>query len=158
MLRQSLCLLMAYGVLLFRSQTYGIYVQDITEESLFNAIKLAETEIKIFIYNATDVYRPISLKNSLKHFRSEYLFTDYLQLISESSNHQDHRKKMIVTNPEHANTFLIDHRVFNGQFFSVDEMVVYIRTLIDRVVLDLPFYNRTGGKDHYFFGVHSNGQ
>jgi hypothetical protein len=146
------------GILLLSFQVFaGVYIHDITEESLFNAVKLAENEIKIYIYNATDAFRSIPLKNSLKHFRSEYLFTEYLTMISKSTDHQDHRKNMIVTNPEHANTFLIDHRVFNGVFSSVDEMVLYIRAVIDRVVDELPYYNRNGGKDHYFFGVHSNG-
>ena len=125
-----------------------IYLRGITEEMVFSSIHYAENELRIFIYNSTDVFRPIEIKNSLKHFRSEFLFVDYLQMISDSDDVGDHRKKMIVTNPEHANVFLIEHKVFNGKFDSVDEMVLYLRAVVDRVV-DGPYYKLHGGKDHY---------
>lgn len=138
----------------------NIYLSGITEEMVLNSLHYAEDELRIFIYNSSDVFRPIEIKNSLKHFRSEYLFVDYLQMISESNEEGegDHRKKMIVTKPEHANVFLIEHKVFNGKFDSVDEMVLYLRAVVDRVVDELPYYKLHGGKDHYFFGVHSNGK
>jgi hypothetical protein len=142
----------------YNKDNVDIYLNDFTEEKLLNSIHVAEHELRIYIYNATDVFRPIELKNSLKHFRSEYLFIDYLQMISDSNVESDHRKAMIVSNPDQANVFIIEHKVFNGKFHSVDEMVLYIRAVVDRVVNDLPYYKLHGGKDHYFFGVHSNGK
>lgn len=136
----------------------SIYLDNISEDLLVESIKLAEKELRIYIYNTSDVnYHNIELKDSLKHFRTEYLFVDYLEMIFQDANHDDHRKKMIVRNPNDANVFIIDHRVFNGKFNSVDEMVLYIRAIIDHVINDLPYYKRNGGEDHYFFGVHSNG-
>ena len=136
----------------------NIYLSNINEEFLFSSLYFIESDLKFYIYNTNKIFRSIELKHSLKHFRSEYLFTNYLKMLVNLTSSSDHRKNIIVTNPEDANIFLIDHKLFNGIFQDVEEMTLYIKTIIDHVLNDFPYYQRYGGSDHYFFGVHSNGE
>jgi hypothetical protein len=65
---------------------------------------------------------------------------------------------MIVTNPDEANVFLIDHEWLRYTMKDCGESIAHHMARIVHNVVDLyPYYNRSGGRDHFMMAVYDHG-
>lgn len=70
----------------------------------------------------------------------------------------DHRRNLVVDDPEQANVFIIDH-----DWVSVSRkhcslaIEKHLTPIINNVIYNYPFFNRSFGRDHFFFAVYDNG-
>jgi hypothetical protein len=134
----------------------SVFNHPFTEETLLSAIADAEQQLKIYLYEVPHQAGggSIELKNALNHFKSEYLLMDYFR--SAVYRVGKRSKSMCVTDPEDANTFLIVHHVYTGVFENMVDQVNHLKSVID-AVLQLPYYDKNEGRDHYFMAVHATG-
>jgi hypothetical protein len=132
---------------------------DLTDERLLSFIQHAELGTRMFIY-------PVEVRGIFStrlHFRSEFTVLKYFQLLQKLPQ-EDHRKHMVVADPEKANIFLIEHYTENfDPPVGTDKQVekfreIYALKVVNSVITAFPFYNRSGGRDHYFLGVYDKGK
>lgn len=84
-----------------------------------------------------------------------HLFRKYLEAFSHSNyvDELDPRKSIIVTDPEQANAFLIDHEWIRATRNHCDTTIQdHLVPIINNVIDNYPYFNRSQGKDHFFLG------
>jgi hypothetical protein len=129
---------------------------NFNHQELLNLAKTAERNLKFFIYAVPD---EISVPQS--HFNLEYTFPHYLYGLHDLFKSDDPRYNMLVTNPEEANAFLIDCRwiahVHKRPSGEQDATVSYLIPIVNKVINDYPYFNRTMGADHFLIQMFDNG-
>ncbi len=139
----------------------NVFYTDGGEETLLQWVKAAQAGLKIYIYphprNPEDSQQRKIIHN---HFMIEKFFVDYLRRILNSKkkySFEDSRRSLVVDKPEEANAFIIDHNWITRGHLYTNCTEFYIRNMfpiINTVVDKYPYFNRSGGRDHFFFAVH----
>ena len=134
------------------------------EDMLVNWVRTAEEHLRIYLYphprNQEDFKR---IRNRHTHFMVEQHSPNYLLWIfdhKESFAKDDSRKNLVVADHSIANAFIINHNWVtrselypNCTFFYKKHMYPVINQVVD----EHPYYNKSDGRDHFFFAVYDNG-
>jgi hypothetical protein len=135
---------------------FSYLVPGLSEEMLISSIQAAEKDLKIYIYDIPrHLQREHNPLETLYHFSAEFLLIKYFRSLRNVPA-DDSRSGMIVDDPEKANLFFINHCLETCRL-QPDEKSPYMKGIIDNVLFNYPFYNRSGGRDHYFFGLYDHG-
>lgn len=138
----------------------SIFYDFANDNEFLDFIQVAESQLKIYIYPIPAEASTIHGNHDmLGHFQIEYLFRKYLYALNDHVPSDDPRRVMIVDDPSKANAFLIDHdymRLVRGNQCD-DLRNKHMKVIIDNVVNNLPYFNRTNGADHFFMAVYDNG-
>lgn len=93
-----------------------------------------------------------------------YLFIEYLRSLV-SVEIADSRSQMIVDDPENANAFMINHNwleISEGHCTTIEYVYnitwkEHVVPVIENVVFQLPYFNKTKGQDHFFMAMYDFG-
>ena len=157
--------------LLVCSKSNELYYSTDGEQILLNWIAAAERHIRIFIYPIPDSNVNITEQEHLRkktrkvfsHFLSELVFPSYLKEIQRKSSrysNADYRKHLIVDDPAEANIFLIDHHwVTKSDLYPncTSFFQQHLFPIINNVVDNYPYHNKSDGKNHFMMSVYDNG-
>lgn len=149
---------------------------DGSEERLLELIDRAERELKVFVYPFPPTARRCDMSRGgyihqasmpKQMFQMELLLPEYLQKHSLVS----------TLNGSEADLFMVNHewiclRIANeethwrrdkkrtgginkwtGEAIAVE----HLKPIFDSVLIDYPYYNRSGGKDHFMTMIYDNG-
>jgi len=124
-----------------------------TEEALVEWIKLSNNLLKVFIYpvpsTGVTIVDGLTRLNVKNYFRLEHLFIRHNQQLKSS---------FITSNHSDANAFIIQHHWFTGIYRHCGELLhSHLIPIVDNVLINFPYYNRSNGRDHFFFSVYDNG-
>lgn len=86
---------------------------------------------------------------------NRYLFREYLLWTRNSTD--DGRHRILVDDPSQANAFIIDHRWEQVKKKNPAEVHGYLVPIIDNVVNNYPYYNRSHGMNHFMMAVYDHG-
>lgn len=140
---------------------HRIYQRGFTEGKLLHYVGKAERELRIYIYPIPETSPSFEVPFGLLHFEIERSFTTYLRNLQKASEKlsesDDSRAGMIVSDPEQANVFIIEQYYLSTQWKSEAQGEQHLSIVIDNV-LNLPYYKRNGGIDHFFFGLFDKGK
>ena len=106
-------------------------------------MKSAEEWIKIYIYPMPEGNKDIINKAYMgsRNNALDFLLSRYFQ---QKFADNDSRRAILVTNPDEANAFLIDHR------WGIGTLDGHLKPVINNVIHSYPYFNRSGGHDHFF--------
>lgn len=141
----------------------NIFWDDFSEETIFHLINQIESQLRIYIYPfPSDSYylSHLELKHEvLPHFRVELLFKQYLQSYNKLRFLNDSNENYILTtNPDDANLFIIDHQWLTIATISCHHVYHdHLLPIINNVLYNYPYYNRSNGQDHFFFALYDHG-
>ena len=140
--------------------------------SLMKMIHKAESELKFYIYPLPESVSFSSIPTDygcLPHFRAEYMIIDFLR----SAN-------FVTDNPEVADFFLIPHNIsclYAYAFENSPDIIKlygsnknltvgtwierfavnrHLKVILNSVIHDYPFFNRSYGNDHMFITTYDN--
>lgn len=66
----------------------------------------------------------------------------------------DSRKHMIVSDPEQANVFIINHDwIRTNRYHCEEALEKHLVPIVNNIVDNYPYYNRSQGLDHFFLGL-----
>lgn len=138
-----------------------IFWNKLSDDEMMNFVKTAEKQLKIFIYPIpSDAETDVPGEQLLAHFRTEYLFRKYLQELSTAPelSSDDPRRVMIVSDPNQANAFVIDHNWMKLTRHRCGEVTErHLIPIITNVLENYPFFKRSQGRDHFFMAVYDKG-
>ena len=135
---------------------FSYLVPGLDDETLLSSIQAAEKELKIYIYDIPGhLQREHNPDENMYHFSPEFLLIKYFRSLRNVPPN-DSRIGMIVDDPGKANLFFINHCLESCRL-QPDEKSPYINGIIDNVLFNYPFFNQSGGRDHYFFGLYDHG-
>lgn len=131
------------------------------EKDLLHLVMRVQRELRIFIYPLPDnILKAGSGGDSIPHFSMDYKFRQYLDHQHQESNGSF--SQILVTDPNFANAFLIDHHHSVLQFHAKSGCSQIVRNhlipILDNVIYKYPYYNRSGGADHFFFATYDKGE
>lgn len=96
--------------------------------------------------------------NAMNTRPCRYLFREYLLHDFSKISSNDSRVSMIVKNPDEANVFLIDHDWIRYNMKDCGASITkHIAGIVHNVVDLHPYYNRSGGKDHFMMAAYDKG-
>jgi hypothetical protein len=139
------------------------------ESRLLRWVSAAEKYLRIFIYpvpNVRDRTGSFVMKKAKKthhHFLVEQLFPSYLKAMYKNKNRYsktDFRRYLIVNDPSKANVFIIDHNwITKGDLYPNCSVFIerHFRPIVNSIVNNYPYLNRSYGRDHFMMSVHDNG-
>ena len=113
----------------------------IPNRKLLELVKGAEESMKLFIY-PMPVSNEIMNKAYINNRNSDldFLLSRYFR---QKFSDDDSRRGILVTNPDEANAFLIDHR------WGIGTLDGHLKPVINNVIQSYPYFNRSGGHDHF---------
>ena len=137
--------------------------RNMTENDLLQLVNNANIDLRFFIYPMpTRTY--LSNKDSLllSHFRLEHKFIEYLQ-INHALNIKINNsafKPFLVSDPEEANVFIIEHRQLKLSSLGGGEcdnlLHKHLAVIVDNVIFNYPYYNRSNGWNHFYMAMYGN--
>lgn len=119
--------------------------------SIHEKCKKAEESLRIYIYPIpAEAGRAKLDQQILGHFQMEQEFFRFIR---------KEKKITITEDPEKANAFFIDHHMLHlsSQRQSCSDIHKHLTAISNNVVDRLPYYNKSQGKDHFFFSVYDHG-
>lgn len=89
-----------------------------------------------------------------------FLYRKYLKSLKSSVflSNNDPRRVILVSDPNIANAFIIDHDWLRISHMNCEVTIHrHLVPIINNVVDNYPYYNRSQGKDHFFMAVYDTG-
>ena len=137
--------------------------RNMTENDLLQLVNIANIDLRFFIY---PMPKKAYLSNKdpllLSHFRLEHKFIEYLQInhaLSIKINNSAF-KSFLVSNPEEANAFIIEHRQLKLSSLGGSEcdnlLHKHLSVIVDNVIFNYPFYNRSNGRNHFYMAMYGS--
>ena len=119
----------------------------ISHSNLIELVKNAEENFKLFIYPMPDNNKNIT--NNIGYIHNKNSDLDFLlaRYFKQKFASNDSRKNILVTNPDEANAFLIDHR------WGIGTLDGHLKPVINNVIHNYPYFNRSGGHDHFMIST-----
>lgn len=140
---------------------------DHDERTLLHWIKVAERDLRFYIYPMPQFRENEIQRECGGHFGYECGLPNYLRSL-KANIHPDEpagsRDHFVVDNPNEANAFIIEMYwsikafVYPGEFSNCSDFIEHrLRPTIETVVDKHPYYNRSGGRDHFMMSSIDNG-
>ena len=124
-----------------------------SEDEVLALAGRAEAGLRIYIYPipASATRANTESNQILSHFMMEQHFFRHLR--------NQHKSMLVEDDPAKANAFFIDHHMLHlsSQQKSCGEIDAHLRDIVNNVLVTQPYYNRSGGADHFFFSVFDHG-
>lgn len=131
----------------------SIFFNNETDETLIEKCRIAEDALRIFIYPIPEEAGITSTDNVLLHFTMETHFYKYLK--------SQQKRVVVVPSPDTANAFFVDHHMLHLSAEHGKEgcgkVDHHLRTIADAVINKMPYYNKSGGADHFFVSIFDHG-
>lgn len=150
-----------FSSILIYADSTQLFWGNISSDELLDIADEAIASLRIFIYPLpANVVLPTKdrIERTEEHFQIQYIFIEYLKKIfieKDSYLHGDPLKYLVVDDPEQANVFFIEAYWFGIE--CPDSTERHRVPILNNVVDNYPYYNRSGGYDHFMFTVYDNG-
>ncbi|XP_057431628.1 probable glycosyltransferase At3g07620 [Lotus japonicus] len=131
-----------------------LYAPIYQNVSMFKrSYELMEETLKVYVYREGD--KPILHSPSLTGiYASEGWFMRHMEADYQTFATQDPNKAHLFYLPFSSRRLLQTLYVKGEESHSFDIMVQYLHDYVDRISRKHPFWNRTGGADHFLVGCH----
>jgi len=142
---------------LFHSINTSMPFRNMSEIDLVHLIQRTTTDLRLFIYPIPSSAMAAHGSNGLPHFSMEKVFAQYLRNQVNTSA----IGAVVVNDPSTANAFLIEQHHTNLQIGLQNCAYVlkeHLLPILDNVINNYPYFNRSKGADHFYFSVYDKGE
>lgn len=134
----------------------SVFWNNVGDEEVARKCDKAESQLRLYIYPIpAGAARANTESSILAHFMLEVGFFRYLL--------KQQKHVTVTSDPSNANAFFIEHHMIHLSAQSgvgdrgCADIEQHLRLIVDNVIIAQPYYNRSGGRDHFFFSVYDHG-